>query len=578
MGVGLGYLFAEIYKKIDIANLIVIEPNKDVFFASLHTFDWKNFLLKFERDNKSISFILEDDINIIGLGFYRFFLQRGLFHVGANFIYYHCEDELNLKIHKELVLKYIQIPSAFGFFDDRIFGIAHASYSLSRKKNFVIKKDMPKEYQNIPVFIIGSGPSLDNDLPFIRKYQDKALVIACGTAIDVLYHAGIMADFFANTERVPEIFQSLSIIPDKNYFKDIILLCSNVTHPSVVDFFSQTAIFDKKDENFGGYLSANLSLTEIDSVSHMNPMVGNMGLSGAIKLGFKKIYLFGLDNGKKVGQQSIHSIYTTLYKKRGYSEDNDFYKTNKYIEANFGGECETNDLFLNSISMMKISIGLFLEQEGTSCFNCSDGALIDGATPKYSADLVELFNSLDNVDKAKFRKYMLEEKTKSFDVSIDQIKGIIYPQIYKRICDNILDITKNRPSDLKEWIPFIQSICDFLNNIASDLSLFYAKTTESSIYGMLSILTSTLFATDDIEENQKRANHLLDIIEDYLLESPLVFEKLPDYIMGEHSKYYLNGKVGKDMPHCRAPIFPKKMNILRKEYDDPIKIFEKKYV
>lgn len=577
VGVGLGYQLEEMYEKIDIANLIIIEPNKDVFFTSLHTFDWKKFLDKVDAENKHVYFLLEDDIDRVGLGVYRAFIQRGLFNLGANFIYYNYEDELNLKIHKELVSRYKQVPSAFGFFDDAVFGIAHSCYSLCNKKNFVLKTDMFEEYQKLPVFIIGSGPSLDHDLPFIRKYQDKAIIVACGTAIDVLYHSGVKADFYANTERVPEISQALSVIPDKSYFDDIILLCSSVTHPSVVDLFSHTAIFGKKDENFCGYLAANLNLKEIDTVSLMNPLVGNMGVSGAIQLGFKKIFLFGLDNGKKLGNKSIHSIHTTLYKKRGYSDETDFYSTRQRIDANFGGECETNDLFIQSVYSMKISIAQLLEKTDAECFNCSDGALIDGASPIHSEELVDRFNLLKNIDKIKFKKYISSTKTKSFDVSYDQIRNIIYPQIYKRICDNILEIIKDRPSNLREWMFKIQSIGDFLNNIANDLSVFYARTADSSISSMLTILTSSLFATDDLEERQKNANHLLDIFEDYLLESPQIFEKLPDYIMGEHRKFYPNGKVGKDMPHCKAPDFPNEHIIIAKEYDDPVKEFVKRY-
>ncbi len=577
VGVGLGYQLEEMYKRIDIANLIIIEPNKDVFFSSLHTFDWNKFLNKVESENKHIYFILEDDLSKIGMGIYRKFIQRGLFNLGANFIYYNYEDELNIKIHKELVLRYKQIPSAWGFFDDAVFGIAHSCYSLCHKKSFVLKTDMLEEYQKLPVFIIGSGPSLDHDLPFIRKYQDKAIIVACGTAIDVLYHSGVKADFYANTERVPEISQALRVIPDKSYFDDIFLLCSSVTHPSVVELFSNTAIFGKKDENFCGYLAVNLNLKEIDSVALMNPLVGNMGVAGVIQLGFKKIFLFGLDNGKKLGEKTIHSQHTTLYKKRGYSDETDFYSTNQRVKANFGGQCESNDLFIQSVFAMKISIGELLDKEGSECFNCSDGALIEGATPIHSEKLADRFNLLKNIDKTKLKKYISNKKTKSFDVSYEQIRNVIYPQIYKRICDNILEIIKDRPSNLRGWMLLIQSIGDFLNNIANDLSVFYARVTDSSISSMLTILTSSLFATDDVGERQKNANYLLGIIEDYLHESPFVFEKLPDYIMGEHRKYYPNGKVGKDMPHCKAPDFPNERNIIGKEYDDPVKVFIKRY-
>ncbi|WP_164954296.1 motility associated factor glycosyltransferase family protein [Succinivibrio dextrinosolvens] len=577
VGVGLGYQLEEMYRRIDIANLVIIDPNKDVFFASLHTFDWAKFLSHFDSEKQHIYFILDDDLNKVGLGVYSAFLLSGLYNIGANFIYYHYEDESNLKIQKELVFNYKHVPSALGFFDDKVFGIAHSCYSLCHKKSFVLNVEMKDEYQRLPVFIIGSGPSLDRDLPFIRKYQDKALIIACGTAIDALYHSGIKADFYANTERTPEIFQTLSIIPDKSYFDDIFLLCSGVTHPSVVNLFQHTAIFGKKDEAFFECLAANLNLKNIDTVSHMNPLVGNMGVSGAIRLGFKKIFLFGLDNGKKSSEQSIHSLYTTLYNELGCPTDGVQFITNKYVDANFGGVCETNDLFIQSVSMIEISVKNFLKTKGGECFNCSDGILIKGAVPVHSEELISKFNLLEDIDKTEFKKYLASEKTQCFDISEEQLKKVIYPQIYERICSNIREIIKNRPSDLKGWIDLIQTVWNFLNNIAKDLSPFYAGVTESSVSSMLTVLTGALFATNDPDERQKNANYLMDIIDDYLQESPIVFEKLPDYIMGEHRKYYPDGKVGKDMPHVSAPNFPSEVNLIKEKYDDPQKTFKKRY-
>ncbi|MDY6415445.1 MAG: hypothetical protein SPK83_01235 [Succinivibrio dextrinosolvens] len=47
--------------------------------------------------------------------------------------------------------------------------------------------------------------------------------------------------------------------------------------------------------------------------------------------------------------------------------------------------------------------------------------------------------------------------------------------------------------------------------------------------------------------------------------------------MGEHLKYFTNGKVGLDMPFCEAPSLPEALNIITKEYEDPVKKFIKQY-
>ena len=50
-GIGLGYSLAYLYERVEVANLIIVEPDLDVFYASLHAFDWQN-LLKFLFENK----------------------------------------------------------------------------------------------------------------------------------------------------------------------------------------------------------------------------------------------------------------------------------------------------------------------------------------------------------------------------------------------------------------------------------------------------------------------------------------------------------------------------------------------
>ena len=579
IGVGLGYIIQELYKEIEISHLVIIEPDNDVFFASLHTFDWENFLKALNAKGNILTIILESKADTIGTEFNNCFVSKGFYTLGAYCIYLTRQSESDSQIIDELKKRGHLLPATYGFFDDRLFGASHAVSSIMHKKHFVNTTEMSAEFRNLPVFVVGSGPSLDNDISFLRKNQDKAIIIACGTAIDVLYHAGIHPDFYANTERVPETKQALSVIKDSSFFEDIILLCSHVCHPSVVEMFDHVAILSKADENFCGYISANLKLQKIRIITKMNPLVGNMGLSGALALGFRNIYLFGLDCGKKLSFTSNHSDYTTLYNQIGYSDDNSFYNSSFVVPANFSGECGCNEIFYMSILTMQLSLKEYLEEENFSCINCSDGALIEGAKPIHSKDLENDFSIYPDIDKKAFISYIDHTKTISFDIKIDEIKKIMYPELIKKICENILSIIKKRPKTIKESLQICHKINEFLNEIGKDNSLIYfQKTIESAVCGPLVIITSSLFENKDKKLCLGTANRLLNILEDYLTEIPEVYKKMPDYIMGEHRKYYPNGKVGRDMPHCKAPDFPKEINIIKKKYDDPVKKFVKRYI
>jgi hypothetical protein len=127
-----------------------------------------------------------------------------------------------------------------------------------------------------------------------------------------------------------------------------------------------------------------------------------------------------------------------------------------------------------------------------------------------------------------------------------------------------------------EYFKLCQDINDFLKEIRTNISTFYARTAESSLNNMLVELMAVQFGEDQ-QNNQKAAEEILYVIKDFLIEAKELFAKLPDYSLGDHKKYYPDGKVGRDMPHCKAPDFPPFLNIIGRSYDDPVKKFVKKY-
>ena len=580
IGVGLGYHLNALQKKIKIRNTIIIEPDEDIFFASLHTFNWSDYISDYLSNGNTLTIILDKDPEFIAKKFYRFFIQQGICNMGGLCVYDLYTNNQTNNIVEYLEKYYVLLSSAYGYLDDRAFGISHTCYSIVNKRNFVLANDMKKQYRDYPVFIIGSGPSLDQDLPFIKKYQDKAIIIACGTALDSLYHAGVMPDFYANTERTPQVKQALEVIPDKEFLKEITLLCSSVCHPSVIDFFPKTAIFGKWDENFTEYLISNLEselgFKEIQTIKNMNPLVGNMGISAATTLGFNKLYLFGIDNGKEINATKMHSKYTSLYNNSGANDTGGNYRIEDIVEGNFGGQCQTNDLYKRSILNIEAAIFNRSDEEEFQCINCSNGAKINNTIAKHSYELEEEFDKYSKLPKKEFFSYFNTEKTKNFNITQEQLKAHIHPEIMDRIYDHIIDMMKHCPKNRKDYIQLVYDINEFLKTIRNTLSTFYSRTAESSLNNMLVEFTTALFAEDQ-DEGKKVADEILYVIMDFLTEAKELFAKLPDYCLGDHKKYYPDGKLGRDMPHCKAPDFPPLLNIIGKAYDDPIKKFVKKY-
>ncbi len=581
VGVGLGYQLAELYERINILNFILVEPDLDLFYLSLHTFDWVNLLNFIAENNYGLNLILGKDSNSFELDFKRYFVGHGKFLSGTEMIIVHINNPENLALAKKIRENYNYIHSCLGFFDDHLFATSQTIHSLCNRKKFVIKGSLEKKYEEYPVFVIGSGPSLDKDIPFLKKYQDKAIIIACGSAIDVLYHVGIKPDFYANTERIPQIEQALSIIPDKSFFNDIILLCGDVCHPYTIDYFKHTAIFAKPDEPTFPYLFDYFDeLRNIQEIQFTNPLVGNMGVSGAVHLGFKKLFLFGIDNGKKIGTESIHSQHTTLYKKRGNLEDDPIYVTDKTVEGNFGGKCLTAYYFEVSNKYIGETLvnNQLINTDGVTCYNCSDGAKIENTIPTHSDNIANMFEKMLDIDKTDFLNYVNNYRTASFDIKTNQIKKLFDKDEFITLCEEIKSILRSSHSSRIDCLFSMQDISERIFNATFNKQERYiSQCLEGSIQSFFITTCRVLYAFSDEKKCIEEYDKLVDVICDFLTEAPILFGHLPDYIMGEHLKYFTNGKVGLDMPFCEAPSLPEALNIITKEYEDPVKKFIKQY-
>ena len=579
LGVGLGYPITELFKRIEIANFLLIEPNKDIFFASLYAFDWQSILQYFFNEKISFDILFSNKKEISS--FIDEYKRKYQFSFSTGYLpyvqYNNKEIDEIIDVLNEKLDNTMNIGN--GYFDDYLFGISHSCYAISHKKNFVLKNKLKKEYQNIPVFVIGSGPSLDNDLPFLKHNQDKAIIIACGTALDVLYHTGIKPDIYACTERGPEIVQTLEIIPDKNFSKDIILFTTDVCHPKTIEYFKYTAIFCKADEPFYFYqIECMPEIKNIMFIQLITPFVGNMGVAGAVYFGFKNIYLFGLDNGKKTGLKNVHSRHTELYNKRGYSDDDPVYETKEEAIGNFGEKCETGIYFKKSAQ--NIATILALEEYNgrhISCVNCSDGIRIEHTVPKHTYELNAEFDKISAIDKKAFLKYVIQEKTSVINCNHEQLKKLFNKDCFNKTCQYI---AKQLLIPLSSRIEYVKKFCKISEYLALEsnyIDNFHKSLIASSMNIFFTLAINQLYANLDENKCIETTEYLIKIFCNFLNEAQDLYDLLPYYVLGKHKRYFKNGKLGKKFDDFDVPMIPKDLDIIKNKYKDPVQLFKKNY-
>ena len=508
-----------------------------------------------------------------------FYERHGRMFAGFlwNIVHYRS-PEIN-EIVDRICEDYERTYATLGFYDDHLFAVSHGMSHLKNKRHFVSRTaDLPEKWRCTPCCVVANGPSLSHDLPFLRKVQDKVIIIACGSAIETLYNAGIKPTFYAATERLRIVSEHLSIIPDRDYLRDCIMMAGDVIHPEVPKFFDHHAIFGKTDETFYWHLVCRLFRegVKITGVSLMNPLVGNLGVVGSTSLKFRNIYYFGVDNGTKRSDQRTHPDENIFYQTRETKESINALKYN--LEGNFGGTVASSYVYKLSANYMDVIMRMG-KREGIRYFNCSDGVKLKEAEPMHSEDLT-WWEALPDFDRAAFIDFMDHEKTFEIKCNDEEFEGLIDKHSFKLLIGRIMTMLnrERRPRTRLEYVFLLQSICELLNMYGQTRDRDLPKYIDGSLYGMFAMIFRALYLTKDEQEAIRLADDHLCYINAFLEDCVRLFDYLPDYCAEDHH-VHMHGHIGYDHGTLKAPDFtPRKPYVTdedRKKY--PNRKFVKRY-
>lgn len=389
-GCGLGYQIEHFVNELDIRNLCIYDPHKDSFYAALHAIDWTPILQKMTGPGRMLKFLIGvtpmdamADMKLLGD-------RIGLYNLVYTFIYRHFssvkEDEFIELYRKEFHLN----ASGTGFFDDEQVSLAHTINNINSGAKFfkysATKPELP------PAFVIGNGPSLDEHIEYIREHAPNAVIFSCGTSIASLYKVGIKPDFHVEMERNSNTASWIEHGTPESFRSDLTLLCLNTIAPEVAPLFADACLAVKPNDVGQHIIEGEFPGRNLLPLMLCNPTVTNAGLSFALTMGFKEVYLFGVDLGVRAdgAHHSSLSLYYDLEKKtkqKGYSgferKEGDY-----EIPGNFDDIITTNPILHSTKTNMEILMR-HLQRSGVefNVYNPNRGAFIDGAQPIEQKDL-----------------------------------------------------------------------------------------------------------------------------------------------------------------------------------------------
>lgn len=376
LGFGLGDHLPGLVAATRCRNLVIVEPNMEFLYLSLFTFDWTQFIQAFNTDEKRVQIIFEAEAKMIELNFRECIRFIAPHYVdGLTLVNTYADAELDAAF--ELIVSNARfLHKAIGFILDECDMMRNACNNLRRHRGHYYKRR--DNHIPIPALVVGSGPSLNDGIDFIRENQDRAVIISCGTALRVLKINGITPDFHVEMENTIEIPDIIAAEAAANDISSVRLIASYTVAPGISQHFS-TAVY---------YFRADLAPTPLFSLGDDTavqcsvPTVANLGVAFAQEFGCRDVYMFGVDLGAK-------DNVTHHAKGSAYETGEAPYRSNLDIPmpTNFDdGEILTDTVFLWAKDSLELAV---MRYPGTDRrhFNCSNGLRIDGMTPLRASEI-----------------------------------------------------------------------------------------------------------------------------------------------------------------------------------------------
>jgi hypothetical protein len=376
-GSGLCLQLQYVLNALDVRNLIIFEPDEDAIYNSLYVVDWEQILGYFNREgyNFTIYDVTDNDKNISTI--YSVLIKKGFHRCSKIDKYFHYGNNELYSLYSNLQYYLMHTLGGVGFFDDELLGLEHSAQNIRNNVPHSVKHlTLQARLCDKPVLVIGNGPSLDGLEHFIKSRLDQFVLISCGSALGSLIKKGIIPDIHVEQERLTDVKDVLLDNTTQAVRDQIFFVGLNTCYQEVFSLFENQYMVMKPNDLAVDLLKKNQS-DQFVELQYCNPLVSNFGLSVAIMLGFKDIYLAAVDCGM-IDASKHHSKQSIYYS----HEDKKTYEYNKLkthsIKGNLRDQVLTDALYDNS----RITLELTLDEYKPNCYNLSDGAYIRGAEPK----------------------------------------------------------------------------------------------------------------------------------------------------------------------------------------------------
>jgi hypothetical protein len=512
LGTLLGRHIPKIANKIDAEMYLVLERNLEIFRLSLFTVDYTILANKgavfsimdnvLDEERKIAQFINLDNLEnyLIKFSSTRINIDRYI-------------DNLLSALHSSRATAYDYIRMLY-IHVNRTTKVLNNGYKILQLNQIKEKFEI---FKNIPILYIAAGPSLDENLEWIKKNQDKFFIITIGAAYKKLLVNNIKIDMITSVDE-SNILEKLQF-DDENVLKiskDTIILASVMTNEKILKKFNQEKLF----------LFEIFTPFQVDNIVFDGFSVGEITLAILLNMNPKKVYLIGLDLAlnQTTGEshsKSSNSLIQVLNLEKEQNRDRFIIDESLIkVKGNLVEEVFTTPLFYSSIKSAEGKI--IKKDDSIEIYNLSThGAFFKGTIPQEIEKLdLKGFNNFELIND----KFTILLKNSSFTQlskeSIDRFnKEIVF--LNEEGKSILTDILKK---DFKTYNEFYDEIFLFPTKLSeNNFSILYQIIV--NYYQMVIPYLTYHFNDLKVKKETKQVKEIKevfvkqvkDIIDDYIL-------------------------------------------------------------
>lgn len=451
IGAGLGYHVENLINRTKVKHLYIWEPDKDVFYCTMHTIDLSLINQHCINLYGSLTIKVGGNQNQFVNEIYNSLQASGVYNMARLYMYRHYRSEEIDNGFTNLNQICYRLLSGLGFFEDEIISISHTLTAIDKKLPLL---KAPPAFDNkikkTPVFVVGNGPSLDEHLEFIKQNNHNAIIFSCGTALKAILDAGIIPDFHIEMERVAAQYEWIDQVGHKEKLKSIKFISLNNVYSGTSSLFKESFIIAKPKDGGMDFLYEYIDKESYPGVYACNPTVTNAATAIAIRLGFTQLYLFGVDFGFK--DESKHHASNSMHNQKDYHGYKAKVKSAFAVKGNFCDEVLTTQIFDSARGSMEMLLEAY---SSVQCFNCSDGAYIQLTTP----ERIERIDSLSLIDNKEDKLALL-------------LSDAFSSEIYSNT--DFMQLFANKLSTFEEILGDLRNSCKTDIEDRADLSLLFS--------------------------------------------------------------------------------------------------------